>query len=602
MIKVGNSMVSSNPQDEHFTTPNQVILHDPEQSKWFKFQHPVEVIQAFEHESVLSSLKKVEDAVNEHNLHAAGFLSYESAPGFDAALKVKMRQVNTPLLWFGLYEYAETMILPNAEDSISLNEWESDVDEAEYFEIISNIKTHIAEGNTYQVNYTFRLRSAFSGDPWQLFLRLVAAQNGGFSAYVEMEDLAICSVSPELFFRLSGETLVSRPMKGTAPRGKTLDDDAALADWLKHSKKNLAENVMIVDMLRNDMGKVAEVGTVKVSDLYKIERYPSVLQMTSTVTSETKASVVGILSALFPCASITGAPKASTMNIISELEKSPRGVYTGSVGYIAPNREAQFNVAIRTVVVNKKMSEAEYGVGGGIVWDSDSKEEYEECRIKADVLMKQRPIFDLLESILWEADAGYFLLDKHLHRMTASAEYFNIPFDPIKLNHKLMQFEKNAGNESQKVRVQLSQAGVISIEAIPISKIPLPDTLNVKLAEQPVDSSDVFLYHKTTHRGVYDAAINSQPNCDDVLLWNEQGLLTESTKANLVCQFDDGLFTPSVTSGLLAGTYREQLLEEGMIQERTIKVDELWECGEIFLINSVRRWMKVELNHFIQQK
>ena len=285
-----------------------------------------------------------------------------------------------------------------------------------------------------------RMHASIERDPFYLFLQLTDAQQSSYGAYLNTGRYAICSASPELFFELDGDRLRSRPMKGTASRGQTLAADRIQAERLHHSVKNRAENVMIVDMVRNDMARVAEIGSVRVLRLFEIERYPTVLQMTSTVECRTRASLPEIFTALFPCASVTGAPKIRTMQIIRDLEPGPRGVYTGAIGFVAPGRRARFNVAIRTVVVDTVAGEAEYGTGSGIVWESDSAEEYQECRLKARILTVMPRAFDLLESLLWTPESGCFLLERHLDRLRDSAEYFDFPFDERKIRTQLGEF------------------------------------------------------------------------------------------------------------------------------------------------------------------
>ena len=363
-----------------------VALYDPDRSAWLSFRRPAVVVQAHDVNAVRPALREVERAVNAHGYTAAGFLAYEAAPAFDPALKIHSPP-DVPLLWFGLFDETEIVRDPPAPARDERpHDWAPSVDWPTYRRAIEDVKAHIAHGDTYQVNYTMRLRADFGGNPWSFFRSLVGGQNARYAAYVETDRHAICSASPELFFEMDGMTLRSVPMKGTAPHGATAEETRANAAWLYGSPKNRAENAMIVDMIRNDFGKIAQAGSVRVPKLFEIEDYPTVLQMTSTVEARTSASFVETLDALFPCASITGAPKARTMEIIADMEADPRGVYTGAIGYLAPDRRARFNVAIRTAVVDLVARSAEYGVGGGIVWDSDPAEEYEECRIKARVL------------------------------------------------------------------------------------------------------------------------------------------------------------------------------------------------------------------------
>jgi para-aminobenzoate synthetase/4-amino-4-deoxychorismate lyase len=425
-----------------------------------------------------------------------------------------------------------------------------------------------------------------------LFLDLAQAQEPAYAAYIDAGSHVVCSASPELFFELDGADLRSRPMKGTIGRGRTLIEDRTQAEWLYLSEKNRAENVMIVDMIRNDMGRVGQIGSVAVPRLFDVERYPTLWQMTSTVTCKTTASLAAIMAALFPCASITGAPKVSTMQIITELETRPRGVYTGCVGYMAPGRQARFNVAIRTVVVDRATGSAEFGVGGGIVWDSGSESEYGESLTKAQILFERRPAFYLLESLLWTPEEGYFLLAEHLERLADSAAYFGFEYDFNCLMDELAELANTLPAEAQKIRLLLARDGALSLECAPAGKV---QPAKVGLAPAPINSSEVFLYHKTTNRAIYEDALAARAECDEVLLWNEREEITEATSANVVFKMDGALLTPPVSSGLLAGTFRNHLLAEGVIRERAIPVSDLGRCQAIFLINSVRKWREARL-------
>jgi para-aminobenzoate synthetase/4-amino-4-deoxychorismate lyase len=317
--------------------------------------------------------------------------------------------------------------------------------------------------------------------------------------------------------------------------------------------------------------------------------------MTSTVTARIDAPFTDLLTALFPCASITGAPKVSTMNIIAELETTPRGVYTGAIGYLTPDRFAQFNVAIRTVTIDRELGQAEYGVGGGIVWDSDAADEYRECEIKTRVLTSQPLEFDLLEALLWTPADGYFLLDRHTARLQDSADYFGFRFDRAEWLTRLEDVRRTLPLCDHKVRAALNRAGHLSVSAIKLSEIARPPVQRVALAQQPIDSADVFLYHKTSRRSIYDRARAERPDCDDVILWNERGEITESCTANVVIDLNGELITPLLECGLLGGTLRAELLARGQLVERVITIEMLHSARRIWLINSVRRWMDAVL-------
>lgn len=569
-----------------------ILIHDPALGQWLAFRQPVRILTTAKVEEVLPLLREIEAAVNGAGLHAAGFISYEAAPAFDPALTVKQASPGFPLIWFGLYEKPATWN-PRAPvpDTPPLH-WTPSMTSAEYSGVMTRLRQYLFNGETYQINYTFRLTTPFNQVPLALFETLVQAQGAHYSAFVDIGDFAICSASPELFFRLDGNLLESHPMKGTMKRGVTLEEDRAQAQALRDSPKNQAENVMIVDMIRNDMGRVADTGQVTVKDLFKIERYPTVWQMVSTITAQTRASLCDIFTALFPCASITGAPKPRTMSLITREETAPRKIYTGTIGYMAPNRKAQFNVAIRTVLIDKTAQAAEYGVGGGIVWDSASQDEYEECWTKAGILNELPLEFQLLETLLWTPGEGFFLLDRHITRLMESAAYFGYSLSLDAIRARLSSLPLT---QTSRIRLLVSRQGDITVESAGFDPLQTSQPVRVRLAQEPVDSSDRFLYHKTTQRRVYEAAKAKCSDCDDVLLWNTRGELTESTIANLVVDIGGELLTPPVRCGLLAGTFRAELLAQGKIKEAIIPLTDLPRIRKWYLINSLRKWREASL-------
>nr|WP_290668402.1 aminodeoxychorismate synthase component I [Ardenticatena sp.] len=567
----------------------KAIIHDERRRKWWRFAYPRRHIQATTYDEVLPALAEIE-AATQHGAHAVGFIAYEAAPAFDRALQTHSPN-GFPLLVFGIFDAPEPIEIPHqVNESYHTGEWHPDMSLEAYQHAIARIKEAIAQGDTYQVNFTMRLRTSFQGSPWAFFVDLFHAQEAPLAAYLEHGEMVICSVSPELFFAVDGERIWSRPMKGTAARAPIPHDDRLRANWLRHSNKNRAENVMIVDMIRNDLARIAQLGSVEVPRLFDVERYPTVWQMTSTVEARTDASLPAILQALFPCASITGAPKASTMRIIASLETSPRHLYTGTIGWIAPGRQMQFNVAIRTVVIDRQTGTAEYGVGGGIVWDSHADDEYAECQAKARVLTERRPHFDLLETMLWTPKAGFFLWKEHLERLRLSADYFDFAFD---IRHLLVEADtivRTFAPTPQRVRLRLSRNGETHWEHVPLANAPYPNRVRLALAPHPVSSDNVFLSHKTTHRAIYEAARAACPTADDVLLWNEQGHITETTTANIVAWLDGRLITPPVRDGLLNGTLRRWLLQHGIIEEAPLPLEALPACQKLYVINSVRGW------------
>lgn len=558
-------------------------------NEWKHFSKPNCIISAAGIDDVRGSMEEVERLVNANNWYAAGFVSYEAAPAFDNALRVR-NSGDFPLVWFGLYSeplVVEALDLLKDIRNLDTLNWKVTTAQATYNKTIEKIKAYIATGKTYQVNYTMRLNSEFIGEGWDLFLNLIQSQNK-YAAFINTGRFEICSASPELFFKLDGDKIYCHPMKGTVKRGRTTLEDQEKADWLYQSQKNRAENVMIVDMVRNDLGRIAEIGSVQVPDLFKIEKYSTLFQMTSMVQAKTQASFADIFSALFPSASITGAPKVSTMNIIAELESTPRRVYTGSIGYLSPGRKAQFNVGIRTVIIDRKDNTAEYGIGGGIVWDSTGSDEYKEAMLKARVLTEKPNEFSLLETLLWTPQDGYFLLEKHFERMEDSARYFDIPFSRTAF-YDLLDEQQNKFSSSQRIRILIDRFGNYITESKDL--ILEPKIFNVKIANNPIDSSNRFYFHKTTYRDIYP----SLDGFDDILLYNESGELTEFTIGNLVVEMSGKLVTPPVSCGLLAGTFRAHLLESGNITEQIIRMEELKDCKNIFLVNSLRKWTSVKI-------
>ncbi|MDX2218557.1 MAG: aminodeoxychorismate synthase component I [Burkholderiales bacterium] len=564
----------------------RAVVHDHSRREWLALSRPLRIFATANHKDVAALLAEVEAAVAGGEGIAAGWVSYEAAPAFDAHLTVKPAGA-VPLLWFGLFADAVPITLPDVLDEIVARDWTADVDEAGHAAAVNRILDYIREGDSYQVNCTYRQHAAFAGDPWRAFLRLVAAQRETYGAFIDTGRHVVCSASPELYFRLDGERIVSKPMKGTAARGRTLAEDRDQARNLRASEKERAENLMIVDMVRNDFGRLADTGSVKVPQLFTGEKYPTLWTMTSTVEARTDASLSRIFAETFPPASITGAPKRRTMDIIAELERSPRGVYTGAVGFIAPNRIAQFNVAIRTLVIDRERLEAEYGVGSGIVWDSVPAREWQECATKTRILKSPITPFDLLETLKWTPEAGYALLERHLSRLMDSAEYFDVPVHVANIRKALAEAAQAFGDTAQRIRLLVDHAATIRIEAKPLDLSPQP-VMRLALAAEPVDSSNRFLYHKTTHRQHYDAARASRPGFDDVVLWNERGEVCETTIANLAIQIDGQWVTPPVSSGLLPGTLRAEMLARGEVVERVVTVDELKSAANIRLFNSVR--------------
>lgn len=565
----------------------QVVAFDPTKQRWRIFSHAVRILIARTSEDVLPLLEQAETAVARDGVHAAGWISYEAAPAFDPCLPSKGTGA-FPLLWLGLFQQVQEVerLQPGSGAPLPAS-WMPSIDPDEYQRSLEQIHRYIRAGDTYQVNFTYRLRAQLAIDPWDLFCQMAGDGNVPYAAFVDAGDWALCSASPELFLRLDGDRVESRPMKGTAARGRWSEEDLAQAAALRASEKNQAENVMIADMVRNDLGRIAESGSVQVPALFAVERFPTVWQMITTVQARTQASVVQILQATFPPASITGAPKRRAMEIIAELESTPRQVYTGAIGFISPGRQAQFNVAIRTVAVNRATGEAEYGVGGGIVWDSQPASELQECLTKAAALHPVKRDFDLLETLLWTPGEGYWLLEYHLKRLLQSAAYFGFAVDVAHVRAQLEAFAAALPSARHRVRLLVSPKGACNCTGTAVDDAALRFA-DLPLAKEPVDARDLFLYHKTTHRMVYERAVQACPGFKDVLLFNAQGEITESTVANVAFELEGELVTPPLQCGLLPGVHRAMLLERGELRERVVTLKEARQASQVYLLNSVR--------------
>jgi para-aminobenzoate synthetase/4-amino-4-deoxychorismate lyase len=573
--------------------PAFAILYNPQAGTWLRFCDPLEELEVWTHEQVRPALNYIETRVEQEGLFAAGFVSYEAAPAFDEALQTHAPG-ELPLLRFGLFAQAEPIDLPTADEQLPIPSWQAQETAAAFAAKVDAIRAAIARGETYQVNLTFPLTSDFPQDPWPFFLRLANGQRANGAGYLQSERWAICSVSPELFFCRNGDQLRMRPMKGTAARGRTLDEDRLQAEALQQSAKNRAENIMILDMVRNDLGRLAPPGEVRTEAICTLEKYPTVWQLTSTVTARSKATLAEIFCALFPCASITGAPKVKTMQIIAATEAQPRQIYTGTFGWLAPGRQAHFNVAIRTILVDRQQRRATYGVGAGITWGSDSAEEYQECLDKAAVLTRPVNTFALIETMRWKPGTGYFILSEHLNRLESSAEYFDFAYDTKRVKAYLQTLAENFPATPHRVRLLLHRDGHLEGTFAAIER-PSSVPLTLCLAQQPVDSQNILLYHKTTQRQLYEACLGAAGEANEVVLWNERGEITECCTANLVVEHAGKLLTPPLASGLLPGTYRNFLLQRGILTEQVLTPDDLHKSSRIYLINALRKWRRAVL-------
>ncbi|KAA0230452.1 aminodeoxychorismate synthase component I [candidate division KSB1 bacterium] len=605
--------------------PNALFLEttrcDDDNFRSYLFLDSAAVIQCHNLNQVEACHAEIDHALKQ-GYYAAGFLAYEAGYAFEQRLHFPVA-TTFPLLWFGIYEspiiYNHRLQafenggrkiahilkqIPVQQSRVSPREIPDvffNLSEKEYHDAITRIKEYIAAGDTYQVNFTFKLKFDWPHSPAHLYCRLRGNQRVSYAALLSLADHAILSLSPELFFRVDENRITLKPMKGTTKRGRTLDEDEHQQKWLKNSAKNRAENLMIVDLLRNDVGRVAQTSSVTVPRFFEIERYETVQQATSTITAELKheITVLELMRCLFPSGSITGAPKIRTMQIIHELEKEPRGIYTGSLGFFSPQRRAVFNVAIRTVKLDKRTGAGEMGIGSGVVWDSDSNAEYHECLLKARFLTENAGEFQLIETMRWERGEGWFLLHEHLQRLENSAKYFDFHFDREAILRHLGEYAARLNEEpaSYRVRLTLDREGGISIAHAPMATLSEP--VRVRLANLRTHSQDRFLFHKTTRRDLYDRELKTAEaeGFFDVIFCNERGEITEGCRSNLIIKSEGRYFTPPLDCGVLPGVYRAHLVASGKftLEEKILLPQELERAEEILLCNAVRGLVKAVL-------
>ncbi|MBL8024651.1 MAG: aminodeoxychorismate synthase component I [Elusimicrobia bacterium] len=595
LITAGRDGVRSNndrPGDlNHVSNPTALFeSRDSSLKGWSgSFGRPRAVRQADSFNQVRPLLRFVEDHVRAGRWGVI-LLSYEGASALHSSLTTQ-RSGSFPLAWGAVFDGPQTNF-PLSENKFQHSPWRPALASDPYRRTVRRIQNRIARGDTYQVNFTFPLRARWAGDPRAWYQRLAEAQGAPYSAYVDMGRWKILSLSPELFFEKQGSLLTVRPMKGSAPRGRWEKEDDSFARTLRASAKERAENVMIVDLLRNDLGKIAQTGTLRTTRLFQPEPYPTLWQMTSEIKARLRPGVglVEILEATFPSGSVTGAPKRKTMEIIREMESSPRGLYTGTLGLLPPEGPWTFSVGIRTVTLDTKTGRAVCPVGSGITAVARPSAEYRECLLKGDFL--KTPPFQLIETFRLE-NGQWFLRNGHLQRLQKSADRLGFRYDPVYLRTLLDETANRYLTGSWKVRLLLFRGGEGRVEVDKL--LPVARPWRVVLARKPVDERDLFLYHKTTNRAVYVRQRGAHPEADDVILLNRQGELTESTIANLVLEFNGKRYTPPVRCGLLNGVLRDHLVRRGRIQERVLTRADLRRADRVFLINSVRKWIPVEI-------
>ncbi|MDP8260565.1 MAG: bifunctional anthranilate synthase component I family protein/class IV aminotransferase [Candidatus Gygaella obscura] len=573
----------------------------------YLFTDPVDIITTNSLSQVKRLLRQIEKAKKRYYL--GGFLSYELADFVEPTIGFK-QEYDFPLLWFGIYKKPivfktnKSARSENRQSSYFIQNHRVNITDREYFEKIKKIKNYIRKGQTYQINFTYKDKFNFFGSPIDFYFDLRSRQPTGFSAYIHFKDSCILSLSPELFFRKRGSYIYTRPMKGTIKKGKNIIDNRNNMKALRASAKDRSENIMIVDLIRNDLARISIESSVQAFDLFRIEKYKSLLQMTSSVKAKVDKDICffDLIKNVFPSGSVTGAPKISSMKLIKALEKEPRRIYTGSVGFITPDNDSCFNVSIRTVLIDKKKHAAEMGIGSGIVYDSISKKELKECRLKADFLTHlAQNEFKLIETILFSQKEKYFLLDYHFKRLSESASFFDYSFKASMIKDKLNSYAKRLKLNScpYKVRLLLSKQGKIQLTHSRLNTNR--ESLYVKISPERIDPSNIFLYHKTTNRSIYDRGLRKSraSGLFDFIYLNQKNEICESSIGNVVIKKGSFFFTPPISCGLLPGVYRDFLISKSLlknrIKEKILFMEDLVNCDKIFIINSVIKMFEVKL-------
>ncbi|MBN1384373.1 MAG: aminodeoxychorismate synthase component I [Elusimicrobia bacterium] len=580
------------------------------------FVDPVETIKLYDIRNVGSVFGKIEKFICDKQYYIAGFFSYEFGYGLDFVSKNGVdNKYNFPLVYLNvfkdpiIYNHKTGRFSPHLCINTGFRSAGSDYKitnvcfnntEKEYNKSIAKIKKYISNGDTYQVNYTMKCKFNFNGSVIGLYNNLKKMQKVSYSAFMKTTDFTLLSFSPELFFSKTGNAIVVKPMKGTISRGADSNRDKKQSCKLFNSIKDRSENVMIVDLLRNDLGRISQIGHVNVKKLFEIEKYKTLFQMTSTIVSKLSRRITfyDLFNAIFPSGSVTGAPKIRTMQIIRELEKEPRGVYTGAIGFFTPHRNAMFNIAIRTAVIKDK--KGELGIGSGIVWDSGAKKEFEECKLKALFLLTCFKQFMLIETMLWSGKQGYVLLKYHLNRLKKSAGYFGFAYDEGEIKKKLNLLKKDFSIHGEyKVRLLLSVDGKIFISFKKIEKTSKRKFLKIALSKLRIDSENKFLYHKTTLRKIYD--VEYKKHCKsgyfDVLFRNNLGEITEASRGNIFIKTNGKYITPPVKCGLLPGVFRQNFIEINRenVEEKVITINDVKNADKIFFTNSVVGMKEVKI-------
>ena len=571
------------------------------------FTEPTEIVSAVTPEEVPAALARLE-AGTTAGLYAAGFFAYE----LGYVLEPKIRDLlpegrNVPLLWFGLYRAPREMSEREVDHWLSTHTRSGSYqftsvacawDGAEYEQRFSAVQDKIRAGDIYQLNLTFKARFRLEGSPLTFYRDMRQRQRVAYAGIVDTGEVTVLSASPELFIEKHGRVVSTRPMKGTAPRAGTPEADADQRRVLSSDVKQRAENLMIVDLMRNDLGRIAEVGSVSVTDLFTVETYRTLHQLTSGVKATLKEEVglADLVRAIFPPGSVIGAPKIRAMELIRDYETEPRGVYCGAIGHISPKGEALFNVAIRTPVIFRD-GRGEMGIGSGVVYDSVGAKEYAECLLKMKFLTDPPKSFELIETLLHDAGSGYWLLERHLKRLEASAAYFGYAFDESAVRAALTDAVKGRAGERLRVRLLLAEDGKLTVTVAEQPAQKPGAVMRYVISETRLDSTNAFLFHKTTRRELYDREWQHYADtmkADEVLYLNERGELAEGSRTNIFVERDGKLVTPPLSSGLLPGVLRSELLASGKAVEATLTPDDLEGSNVVYVGNSVRGLVRAE--------
>ncbi|MFH2137353.1 MAG: aminodeoxychorismate synthase component I [Candidatus Omnitrophota bacterium] len=577
------------------------ILSDKDNNLSYIFTDPLEIISCRKTAQIKPCLEKLQKALN-RGYYVGGFLSYESGYAFEETLPKKTEYI-FPLIWMGVFKKPAIFpkpFLPKTQKSASYNitQLRLNTTREQYLKDIQKIRKLIAQGDTYQVNHTIKYKFNFQGSLFSLYSDLRNNQAVSYGALIKTNDFSILSFSPELFFKQNNQTISVKPMKGTFARGLTPELDKFNKNYLKNDPKNRAENIMIVDLLRNDLGKISTPGSVKTTSLFDVEKYRTLFQMTSTVESKLKNNIFlpDLFKSLFPSGSVTGAPKIRTMQIINNLEKEERKIYTGAIGFISPHKKACFNVAIRTILLEK--NKGEMGVGSGITYSSDPQAEYAECKLKANFLTP--PEFKLIETMRWSSEKGIPLLHLHLERLKRSAGFFYFSYNQTyikKIIHK--SISALSKQYAYKIRLLLSENGIITIEACPLSKQAKGPPAEIILSAKKICSNNKFFYHKTTLRKLYNQQYRhyKKQGFFDIIFRNEKNEITEGAISNIFIKKGRKFYTPAVSCGLLPGVFRKHFITQhkGKVIETILTLEDLKKADAIYCTNAVRGIVKVSL-------